>query len=38
MADCTGCLLAPATFHTLLLGLEITKSAKHVFQVQVMFV
>ena len=31
-------MLATTTFHTLLLGLKITKSAKYIFQVQVMFV
>ena len=37
-ADCTGHLLAKTTCHTLLLGLKITKSAKYIFQVQVIFV
>ena len=37
-ADCTGHLLATTTCHTLLPGLKITKSAKYIFQVQVMFV
>ena len=36
--DWTGCYLATATYHALLLGLKITKSAKYFFQVQVMFV
>ena len=34
-ADCRGLLLATTTCHTLLLGLKITKSAKYIFQVQV---
>ena len=37
-ADCTERLLTTPTCHTFLLGLKITKSAKYIFQVQVMFV
>ena len=33
-----GYLLVTAIFYTLLLGLKITKSAKYIFQVQVIFV
>ena len=36
--DCTGCVLAPITFHTLLPVLKITKSEGYLFQEQVMCV
>ena len=32
------CLLTPTTFDTLLLAINVTKSGKHIFQVQVMSV